>query len=534
MLSLLRTLSVVAALAFLGVLAWSETHGVDGYEQAGYLMELRRLRVSDVTLAESLLEARLGLVAHYDPVNAAESEIAAALHLLESPPAYLARADTLAVLSAQQTAQRVFDEKARLVERFKTEHAALRNSARYFPNAVGLLLSLVPPAEVHAQAEALLGDMAKFLQASEAQLREQVQARIAALDQARRQVSEVETLRAVEHVLLHARLLLERKPRLDALTDAVLALPSGQRIDALAMRFAVAQQRAEQAAERAHVLLFVLAFISLASGAGYLVTRLKRAAGELASTMQLLEQANVLLARERQKEKQLHELKSRFAARTSHEFRTPLSIIMSSAELLAHYGERFSEQKRLEHRGRIEGAVREMTQMLDEILGAFRDDASEAPLKLEQVRLTELCAAVVDDLSAGARVTVRCPPGLEAELDPRLIRRVLGNLLSNALKYSPADAPVTLSVETRGEQLWLEVRDRGVGIPEDDQLHLFEDFHRGSNVGDVPGTGLGLALARRAIELHGGDIKLSSHLNRGSTFVVKLPQRQRSNPPEAH
>jgi signal transduction histidine kinase len=112
---------------------------------------------------------------------------------------------------------------------------------------------------------------------------------------------------------------------------------------------------------------------------------------------------------------------------------------------------------------------------------------------------------------------------VEADVDPKLLRRALNNLLNNAIKYSPDDKPITVSLEVVEGEAVIRISDQGIGIPEDDLRHLFEPFHRAANVGKIQGTGLGLAIARQAIELHGGTIAVDSTVGVGTTFTVRLP-----------
>jgi len=243
-------------------------------------------------------------------------------------------------------------------------------------------------------------------------------------------------------------------------------------------------------------------------------------------------EAEIRAALERQKE--LSELKTRFVSMTSHEFRTPLAAILSSAELLQHYGERLPAEEKLELAGSIGQAVRRMTHMLDDILVIGRAEADRlgfAPAPLDQ---RGICAKVGDEAALdaqvdgmrGERIVLRMADGeIEALLDEKLMRHILGNLLSNALKYSPDDRPVVLAVEADAASLRFTVSDEGIGIPPQDLPRLFETFHRARNVGNVSGTGLGLAIVKKAVELHGGRVEVQSALGAGSRFIVTLERK---------
>jgi PAS domain S-box-containing protein len=236
-----------------------------------------------------------------------------------------------------------------------------------------------------------------------------------------------------------------------------------------------------------------------------------------------------------EKEKELGALKSRFVAMTSHEFRTPLAGILSSTELLRHYGDRLPADDKRELFEQIESAVARMTSMLDNILLIGRNDAAGQSFAPDAVDFGALCRELAEEVvrayPAAERPRLRLDiDGLPAllPLDPLLLRQILGNLLSNACKYSPQDAPVDCVVRCVGGQLLLEVVDQGIGIPAEDQQRLFETFHRASNVGAIPGTGLGLAIVKQSVELHGGRIEVDSAPGRGSRFRVSLPLDIRS------
>ena len=221
-------------------------------------------------------------------------------------------------------------------------------------------------------------------------------------------------------------------------------------------------------------------------------------------------------------------MKSRFVSMTSHEFRTPLAVILSSAELLMAYGEGWPALRRLKHLHRITEAGRSMSRMIDRVLVIGRADAELLEFNPKRVDLSELLPQVVGEVRAGLDVE-RCievsydgaPGGVV--VDPQLLRHVLSNLLGNALKYSPADRPVRLLVRSGAHGHLFEVEDQGIGVPPDELATLFEPFQRCSNAEDLPGTGLGLAVVKRAVDAHGGSIEVESTPLQGTTFRVSLP-----------
>ncbi|MCC6658927.1 MAG: PAS domain S-box protein [Rhodocyclaceae bacterium] len=235
-----------------------------------------------------------------------------------------------------------------------------------------------------------------------------------------------------------------------------------------------------------------------------------------------------------EQQKELNQLKSRFVSMTSHEFRTPLAAILSSAELLKYYGERLPAGEKAELVDGIGQSVRRMTNMLDDVLTIGRAEADRLGFAPAPLALRAFCDRLVEEAvradqaerGHAGRIEFRMDDGeLEALLDEKLMRHILGNLLSNALKYSPEGRLVTLTVEADAASLRFTVEDRGIGIPADDLPRLFESFHRARNVGNISGTGLGLAIVKKAVELHGGRIEVDSKPGAGSRFTVTLERR---------
>jgi PAS domain S-box-containing protein len=228
------------------------------------------------------------------------------------------------------------------------------------------------------------------------------------------------------------------------------------------------------------------------------------------------------------REKELSQMKSNFVSMVSHEFRTPLGIMMSSAEIMLDYFDRISAEDRIDHLRSIVGNTRHMSHLMEEALVLSRVDAGKMLCEPAPVDLAALCRRFMEEtLSASGRplpIHLRVADDCVAACaDQRLLRHIFNNLLSNALKYSPADGVVNFEVTRDGADALCVVRDQGIGIPEADHEWLFEAFHRGRNVGERPGTGLGLTIVKRCVELHGGRITLRSQENQGSEFTVRLP-----------
>ncbi len=236
-----------------------------------------------------------------------------------------------------------------------------------------------------------------------------------------------------------------------------------------------------------------------------------------------------------QREKELSEMKSKFVSTASHEFRTPLATMLSSAELLEHYSESLSPAEKANLLQTIQSSAKRMSEMIDDVLALGRAESGVLKLSLGPTNLRELCMRVVSEfrIAQGKQHVITLDDRfdrLEAMMDERLLRHILNNLLSNAVKYSPPGSEVTLSLARREEQAVIEIQDRGIGIPLEDQPRMFESFHRASNVENRPGTGLGLAIVKKSVELHGGEISLSSAVGSGTRFTVMLPLRSIKQP----
>ena len=228
-----------------------------------------------------------------------------------------------------------------------------------------------------------------------------------------------------------------------------------------------------------------------------------------------------------EKERELNELKSRFVAMTSHEFRTPLATILSSTELLEHYGSRLPPEEQKDLFQSVRAAVERMTKMLDNVLIIGRAEAQMLEFKPAPTDLSGFCEGLAEEMQLTAGARYRLEYSFEGarepvKVDEKLLRHVLVNLISNAIKYSPQGGPVEFRVRLAGGEATFEIADRGIGIPPEDQARLFETFHRARNVGNISGTGLGLAIVRKSLDLHGGTIRFESAPGRGTRFHVAI------------
>ncbi len=230
-----------------------------------------------------------------------------------------------------------------------------------------------------------------------------------------------------------------------------------------------------------------------------------------------------------QQQKALNELRTRFVAMTSHEFRTPLSAILSAGELLRDYGDRLPPEERVELLDSISAAVQRMSRMMDRVLLLGKADAQMLEFDPHPMELMPLCRQIIDEARAQfpdsrCQVLADFDPALRSgRYDEKLLRHIFGNLMSNAIKYSPSGGTVRFVVRAEAGTTVFEVADQGIGIPTDELAHLFESFHRASNVGSIPGTGLGLAIVKTAVDKHGGRIEVHSAPGAGTRFTVWLP-----------
>lgn len=227
------------------------------------------------------------------------------------------------------------------------------------------------------------------------------------------------------------------------------------------------------------------------------------------------------------KEKELGELKSRFVTMTSHEFRTPLTTILSSAELLQKYSFKWSEEKKLQHFWRIQTAVKHMTKLLEDVLLIGKAEAEKLDFQPNSLDLVQFCLDLVDEIQIVTDkheiIFVRSSDRLLGQMDEKLLRHIFSNLLVNAVKYSPQGGEIRFELDSENDTAIFRVRDCGIGIPKSEQTKLFDSFHRASNVGTISGTGLGLAIVKKSLDLHAGRIEVESEVGVGTKFVVFLP-----------
>jgi PAS domain S-box-containing protein len=236
----------------------------------------------------------------------------------------------------------------------------------------------------------------------------------------------------------------------------------------------------------------------------------------------------VYLALEREKE--LSTLKTRFFSMASHEFRTPLSTALAAAQLLENSLTTWNNsEKRLRNLRRIQDSVKNMVQLLDDILMINRADTGKLEFNPQLLDIVKFCRQFIEEIKLGVDSQYLIMFDYQVNdnqtcLDEKLLRSILANLLSNAIKYSPEGGSINILLKLESERVILQISDQGIGISPEDQKQLFEPFHRGKNVRNIAGTGLGLVFVKKCIDLHEGSISLKSVLDVGTMITVTLPR----------
>ena len=250
---------------------------------------------------------------------------------------------------------------------------------------------------------------------------------------------------------------------------------------------------------------------------------------ELQSTLSELEVSKEELTISLEKEKVVNDLKSRFVSMASHEFRTPLSTILSSISLLAKYTTTEDQFKRDKHIDRIKSSVKTLTDILNEFLSLGKIEEGKVDIKADNFDLKAFFSEIIYEMN------VLLKPAQQINYthigtpitytDSNLLKHVVVNLISNAIKFSPENSTIDIISEIENDTTSLKIIDQGMGIPKSDQVHLFERFFRASNVTNIQGTGLGLHIVGRYVDLLKGTIQYSSELEKGSTFTITFPSK---------
>ncbi len=247
----------------------------------------------------------------------------------------------------------------------------------------------------------------------------------------------------------------------------------------------------------------------------------------LKEALQRLEQSQEELSEALDKERQLSEIKSRFVSMASHEFRTPLSTVLSSASLLARYTTTEDQDKRQKHIDKIKGSVKHLNDLLDDFLSLGKLDEGKVGAKFAQLNLYELVSDTIEEMKGLAKKNQNIEYehfGDELiESDKKLIKNILINLISNAIKFSDEGKTIHVNSAVKNDTAVISVRDEGIGISKEDQEHLFSSFFRGKNALNIQGTGLGLHIVKRYVDLLGGEVNLKSEIGMGTIITFTIP-----------
>ncbi len=256
---------------------------------------------------------------------------------------------------------------------------------------------------------------------------------------------------------------------------------------------------------------------------------------------QLQLSASVLL-RSLQQERELSQMKSDFISVVSHEFRTPLTTIQSASELLEYY--EWTKTEQVEQLHQIQGEVKHMTALMEDVLFLSQTNAHKSKINLTKFDLLIFCNQLLRQMKKtfaenyilnsslhipANQISMENPhlqtdiPSVMVKMDEKLLRQILTNLITNAIKYSPTNSTIDFKLTVDPEQVTFAISDRGIGIPEEDLGHLFSAFHRAKNVGVIAGTGLGLSIVKNCVDIYNGSISVNSQINIGTEFIVALP-----------
>jgi len=253
----------------------------------------------------------------------------------------------------------------------------------------------------------------------------------------------------------------------------------------------------------------------------------------LKEALEKLEQSQTELHEALDKEKLLNEIKSRFVSMASHEFRTPLSAVLSSASLISKYTKEEDQEKRNKHIDRIKDSVKHLNDILEDFLSLGKLDEGRISTDPSEFNLPEMIAETLSEvkvvLKPGQKFNFKFEGEEKIHADKKLLRNILINLISNAAKFSDADLPITITAKSDGEKNIITVADKGIGISAKDQEHLFTMFYRGTNVTNIQGTGLGLHIVKRYLDLINGTVNLQSTLGKGTSITITFPNVTNNN-----
>jgi PAS domain S-box-containing protein len=250
----------------------------------------------------------------------------------------------------------------------------------------------------------------------------------------------------------------------------------------------------------------------------------------LKEALQRLEESQKELSQALDKERELNEIKGRFVSMASHEFRTPLSTVLSSASLLSKYTSSEDQEKRNRHIDKIKGSVKHLNDLLEDFLSLGKLDEGKVGAMFHEFNLREVIQDTIEEmkglLKSGQQIIYSYSGDEMVESDRKLIKNITINLISNAVKFSDVNKEIFIKGQVKGDVATISIKDEGIGISKEDQEHLLSSFFRGKNVVNIQGTGLGLHIVKRYADLLDGQVSFQSELGKGTTVTFSLPVKQ--------
>jgi PAS domain S-box-containing protein len=233
------------------------------------------------------------------------------------------------------------------------------------------------------------------------------------------------------------------------------------------------------------------------------------------------------------REQELAQIQSQFVATTSHEFRTPLAIVLATTETLQQYRDQMNTDQINMRLERIRSQVYHLRQIMDDVLNLYsmQHRRREFAPKMGDIRILfeEIATEFRGSMDFVDRLRVHIPEKpIEMPYEKRVMRQIMQNLISNALKYSPQELPVDLTLKQENGDMVIQVQDYGIGVPEESMRRLFEPFYRATNVGKISGTGLGLVIVKESVEIHGGTLAIDSVVNQGTLVTIRIPMQSKN------